>query len=94
VGGWHDHGTLRAAAELALTNDACEIALTVEAPWRRRGVGRALLLRGIDHAATCGARRLVMHLAQENGAMVALARACGAQMAADRPDISGPTSQA
>ena len=87
--GWFEHGVMRAAAELAETDRIIELAVTVEGPWRRRGVGRALLLRARDRAAAHGADSLVVHAARGNGAMIGLATSLGAAIAADGADVEG-----
>lgn len=56
--------------------DVPEITLAVEAGWRRRGVGRALLAELIDRAARGGVRALSLSVEEDNPAL-GLYSSCG-----------------
>ena len=59
------------------TGSGCELALVVTDAWQRRGIGRMLLQRLIDHAAAAGLRYVDGYALATNQAMLKLARALG-----------------
>lgn len=57
-----------------------EFALLVRSDVQRRGVGRALLQKAIDHARARGSAALIGQIRSDNEAMLALARRCGMEV--------------
>jgi acetyltransferase len=62
-------------------NGDVEMAVAVADGWRRRGVGRAMLLAAIAWARSRGAERLVASVRCGNGAMIGLVRSLGLPVA-------------
>lgn len=87
--GWYRHGVLRAAVELDEWSPVVEAAVTVEAAYRGKGIGKALLARAIERAAMDGAHTLAVHTTRSNAPMVGLAKSLDARIEADGPDVSG-----
>lgn len=87
--GWYRHGVLRAAVELDEYSRTVEAAVTVEAAYRGKGIGKALLAKAIERAALDGADMLAVHTSRSNGPMVGLAKSFDATIEADGPDVSG-----
>lgn len=85
--GWFAGGILRAVAEIAVNGKTAEAALTVEAPWRRRGIAAALLARAVRQAQMAGARELVLYTAASNRPLLALARKAGARMRQEGAEV-------
>ena len=54
-----------------------DLGLMVAAPWRRRGVGRALLERAVEWARGAGIRKIELHVFPHNEAAIALYEAFG-----------------
>jgi GNAT superfamily N-acetyltransferase len=65
---------------------ACEFAVAVAANWQRMGLARILLTRLLDHAASCGIRRMSGDTIATNTAMIALAKRTGFAVARSRED--------
>jgi len=57
--------------------DVAEVAIAVADDWQRRGLGRILLSRLIDHARSANLERLVAMILGENRAAAELSRAVG-----------------
>jgi RimJ/RimL family protein N-acetyltransferase len=70
---------LAAVAHLAFdpASQDAELGLSVERAHRGKGLGYALLRRGVLHAANLGYRALFMHCLAENRVMLHLARKAG-----------------
>ncbi|SET23960.1 GNAT family N-acetyltransferase [Oceanicella actignis] len=85
--GWFKDGVLRGAAELILCGDVAEAAFSVEAPFRRMGLGEALMARALRRARNRGARELVVHTTRSNRAMMRLAAAFDARMEAEMNEV-------
>jgi acetyltransferase len=84
-----------AAAERA---DECEVALVLADEIQGQGLGTRLLARLLDAANRGGYRRAVGDVLRENGAMIALARRAGFEVAINTEDrdllrISRPLEQ-
>jgi acetyltransferase len=56
---------------------ACELAIVVADAWQRRGIGRMLLQRLIEHAAAAGLQHVDGYVLATNQAMLNLARSLG-----------------
>jgi RimJ/RimL family protein N-acetyltransferase len=94
-------GVVRGAAELHglfdLPRDHAEAAFSMEAPWRCRGLGGALLSCLLDAARNRGFRGVEIVCAPDNHAMLALARKGSLRIVRDgdvargRARISGPS---
>jgi RimJ/RimL family protein N-acetyltransferase len=54
-----------------------DLGLMVASPWRRRGVGRAMLERAVEWAREAGVRKLELHVFPHNDAAIALYEAFG-----------------
>lgn len=65
------------ARVLARRDGVLEVGLEVAPSWRRRGIGRGLLLRVRDHAETLGAEELVLHAPAGDDSLVHLVAAAG-----------------
>jgi len=91
VMGWFDGGVLRGAAEVALSRGglSAEAAFEVEAAWRGRGVGTALVGAALLWARNRGARRLIVHTTRRNMPMLRAAQAHGAAFEFDLADAEG-----
>lgn len=79
IGGYVD-GELRGAAEIDLDDDKTEgePALSVEKPYRRKGLGRAMLTLAIERARLSGVGALRFDVARANAAMIKLVESTGA----------------
>lgn len=64
----------------------CESAVAVADDWQGMGLGRALLVRLADHAASSGIRRMTGDTMATNKAMISLARSIGCTLARKRED--------
>jgi GNAT superfamily N-acetyltransferase len=82
-GAFDADGQLLGFAHLAFGANSAELALSVDARARGRGVGSALLARARDHAVNRGQRLLHMVYLPENRALAALARRAGMQLVID-----------
>jgi acetyltransferase len=60
--------------------DSAEFAILVRSDVQRRGLGRALLEKAIDHCRSRGSAALIGQIRADNEAMIALARRCGMQV--------------
>ena len=60
---------------------SAEIAITVADAWQGRGIGKRLLARLIEHAASAGIVRLTGDVLASNRGMLALARSAGFRVA-------------
>jgi RimJ/RimL family protein N-acetyltransferase len=54
-----------------------DLGLMVAAPYRRRGIGRALLSRAVEWARQAGVRKLELHVFPHNAAAIALYESFG-----------------
>lgn len=70
-------------------NRTCEFALAVADAWQHRGIGRALMLNLIDHAAAAGIETMVGDVLASNAPMLHFMRALGftVEIATDGPEI-------
>ncbi len=93
VFGYFEYGVVRGAAELRGLDDAgteaAEAAFSVEAGWRRRGIGAALFEKLINTARNRRHSKLYMTCLRSNTPMQALARKFSASVAADLDGVSG-----
>lgn len=84
---------IRGAAELRGLDDllaqAGEAAFSVEAGWRRRGIGAALFQRLITAGRNRGVRTLYMTCLPDNHAMRSLARKFEADLVAGEAEVEG-----
>jgi GNAT superfamily N-acetyltransferase len=91
--GYFDGGVVGGAAELhppdGSPDSQPEIAFSVEAPLRRRGVGTVLFRKLIAEARDRGYRSLRITTGAQNDAMRALARKFGAQLTLRHGESSG-----
>jgi GNAT superfamily N-acetyltransferase len=89
--GWFCDGVLRAAAEVMIFPDGvqAEAAFEVEADWRGRGVGAALVARALLWARNRGVRRLLIHTTRRNTAMLKAAVRRGATFEFDLGEAEG-----
>lgn len=85
-----DH-TVRGTAELRPVGDSrsAEVALSVEAPWRRKGVGTSLMHQLIDTAAHQDVHHIYFRFLAGNVAMKSLAAKFTMDMALDDIDLVG-----
>ena len=65
---------------------ACEFAIAVADGWQGMGLGRMLLERLAQHAASSGIRRMAADAVSTNKAMIALAKRTGFAVAPKRED--------
>jgi len=80
------NGALRGFALARLAADEAEIlTIAVEAAWRGRGVGRALLAETLRRAANAGARAMFLEVDEDNAAAIALYRRLGFMKVGERP---------
>jgi ribosomal protein S18 acetylase RimI-like enzyme len=82
--------SLRVAAlvHLAFGGDAvAEFGISVSAQARGEGLGTALFEHAVTHARNRGVRTLVIHLARDNAAMLAIVRRAGARVAFEGSDV-------
>ncbi|WP_306223050.1 GNAT family N-acetyltransferase [Bosea beijingensis] len=93
VYGYVVDGAVRGAAELRGLDDIIaltgEAAFSVEAPWRRRGVGSQLFGRLITAARNRGVRTLYLTCLPENMAMRRLAAKFEADLVGGYADVEG-----
>lgn len=99
--GWFEEEGLRAAAELQLDRllypTEGEIAVTVDAGWQGRGMGKEVVRRAVQAARNRGAAALHMSCLPYNRKMQAIARRLGwtisfdADEAAARLDLDRPS---
>ncbi|HYE00988.1 MAG TPA: GNAT family N-acetyltransferase [Alphaproteobacteria bacterium] len=86
IGAFED-GVLRGAAELAWLRPAAarraELALSVEAAYRHRGLGTLLSARALAAARNRGIRQVDLLCLATNRAMIAIARKFGAAIAVE-----------
>jgi [ribosomal protein S18]-alanine N-acetyltransferase len=68
-----------------MVDDAHITTIGVHPGWRRRGIGRLLLLGLADLAVAIGARRLTLEVRPSNGAALALYGAFGFEVVGRRP---------
>ena len=68
-----------------MVDDAHVTTISVHPDWRRRGVGRLLLLGLAEVAIQIGARRLTLEVRSSNSAAQALYRAFGFEVVGRRP---------
>lgn len=93
--GYRDAGAIRGVAELqAIDGTRAEAAFSVEAPLRRRGIGRALFHRVLLAARNRGARTIHLRCLPQNRAMQALARRHGARLVFDGDEMLGEVETA
>lgn len=59
---------------------SAEFAVLVRGDMKRRGLGRALMLRMIAYSKASGVEELIGRIVPENEAMIALARRCGMEV--------------
>jgi len=82
-------GALRGFAIVRLAADEAEIlTIAVAAWWRKRGVGRAILLDATRRAAAAGARAMFLEVDEANAAALALYRRLGFVQVGERPGYS------
>jgi [ribosomal protein S18]-alanine N-acetyltransferase len=80
------NGTLRGFALARLAADEAEIlTIAVEAGWRGRGVGRALMAEMLRRAANAGARVMFLEVDEDNASALALYRRLGFVKVGERP---------
>jgi ribosomal-protein-alanine N-acetyltransferase len=80
------NGLLRGFALARLAADEAEIlTIAVEAGWRGRGVGRALMAEMLRRAANAGARAMFLEVDEDNAAALALYRRLGFVKVGERP---------
>lgn len=65
-----------------------EFGVSVLARWRGRGLGARLFDHAVMHARNRGARTLLLHIAAENAAMLAIVRRAGAAEVLDGRDVT------
>lgn len=89
--GWFHDDILRAAAEVALSRDgaSAEAAFEVEAPFRGRGVGSALVGAALLWARNRAARRMIVHTTRRNVPMLKAAAHHGAAFEFDLSEADG-----
>lgn len=92
--GYFVGGVLRGAGELIfdVTPSWCggaELALSIEAPWQNRGLGRELLRRLLVLARNRGALPVRLSCLRENRRMISLARRAGVRLVYHRGDVEG-----
>jgi RimJ/RimL family protein N-acetyltransferase len=80
--GYFVDGRLRGVAQVMVERPLCpragELAVTVETPWQRHGVGTELVRRAVTLARNRGLERLVMTCLVENQPMRRILRRLGA----------------
>ncbi len=87
-----EHDEVHGVAELhepVSDDDLPELAFSVEANFRRRGVGSILFKTLLDEAHRAGYRRLRVTTGAQNDAMRALARKFGAHLVFDHGELAG-----
>jgi hypothetical protein len=65
------------------TGPTAEFGVSVLERWRRRGHGGRLFDHAVTHARNRGAHNLLIHIARENSAMLAIVRRAGAEVQFD-----------
>src|SRR5262245_55560658 len=76
-------------AHVPLLTDRAELGLSVLPPFRRRGVGGALIARAANYARDAGIPKLYMHCLTENDAMLRLARSLGLRLVCSGSSAEG-----
>ena len=77
---------VRGFAIVRLAADEAEIlTIAVAAPWRKRGIGRAILSDAFRQAADAGARAMFLEVGEDNAAALALYRQLGFVKVGERP---------
>jgi len=76
-GVFNPSGELVALGQLGIAGDALEIGLSVLAPYRRQGLGTALMSRAATHARTHNLHSIILLSLAENQPILALARRYG-----------------
>ncbi len=80
------NGRLRGFALARVAADEAEIlTVAVDAAWRRKGVGRALLADALRRAANAGARAMFLEVDEGNAAALALYHRLGFIKVGERP---------
>lgn len=70
-------GQLSATRERGIYRHIAEIGMSVDAAFRRKGIGRGLIDAAIDWARTFGVEKLVLNVFPRNSAAIALYRKAG-----------------
>lgn len=70
------------------TDPVAEFGVSVLPRWRGRGLGARLFDHAVMHARNHGARTLLLHVAAENAAMLAIVRRAGAAEHADGAEVT------
>lgn len=86
-GPFHRPGPIRALAELAVTDTAAEIGISVDASRRRTGVGTYMVQTAARLLALRGVEEITALTLARNTAMIRLGRGCGAWIEQDGPDV-------
>jgi len=68
---------------LDASEPTAEFGVSVLEHWRRRGYGARLFDHAVTHARNRGVRNLLIHVARENSAMLAIVRRAGAEVQFD-----------
>jgi GNAT superfamily N-acetyltransferase len=68
---------------LGESEPTAEFGVSVLERWRRRGYGARLFDHAVTHARNRGVRNLLIHIARENSAMLAIVRRAGAEVQFD-----------
>lgn len=78
--------TVRGFAIARLAADESEIlTIAVDASWRGRGIGRALVAETLQQAANAGVRAMFLEVADDNGPALSLYRRLGFAKVGERP---------
>ena len=96
VYGFFEDGVIRGAAELRLFSSKeqplhkeAEAAFSVELPWRRRGIGTALMGHVVLAARNRGVIELTIFCLRHNQAMLKLAKKFQADLLFEHNDVTG-----
>jgi len=94
IAGYFEDGTLRGAAQLAWPDlawldGAAEMAVEVEADWRRRGIARSLMRRVATEARLRGLASILFFAQADNEPMLELARDMDAPLKLMGSDVEG-----
>lgn len=84
-----DDLSLGGAVHVAVVDSAAEIGLSVLSPYRRRGIGTALLRRASDFARSHSIGILLARCLAENAAMLHIARKSGMKIVTRRGAAEG-----
>lgn len=91
AGGEGEPAALVGYVGIVVTTDAADLLrLAVARAARRRGLGRRLVRAAEEAARHAGARRMLLEVADDNAAAVALYRGCGYRELGRRGDYYGP----